>query len=99
VLQGLDYFIWASAYRQALQSWFRLRKAPELHLDLVVGALTGIQPHLSGFTRALLEAVSPDVPIRLLGVQNWFDPVGQEPDPMVAPLDVDPSAPVGRSDE
>jgi hypothetical protein len=89
VLQGLDYYVWARAYGTALQSWFRLSAAPEMHLDLVVGTLNGTAPHLSRFTQALLEGVSPDVPIRFLSVTDWFDPAGRESAPIVAPVDVD----------
>jgi len=72
-LQGLDYYVFACAYREVLLDW--LNAAPKA--DLVLHYVLGASPKKkvarpSPYTRAHAHAL--DIPWRFQEVYDWFDP-------------------------
>ena len=76
VLQGLDYFVWAKAYEQALRERLGAAKNARLELHYVLGASgkTG-KVKVSSCTKPLADALDPTVVRwRFQTVHNWFQP-------------------------
>jgi hypothetical protein len=84
-LQGLDYLIWAHAYRAALGERLGAPADARLTMRLVVGADEDGGLRLSRFTPALLEALDDSVDWAVEGVETWFGPEAE-------PRSVTPSA-------
>jgi hypothetical protein len=73
VLQGLDYFVWARAYREALTRRLGAASTARIRLNLVVGAASGSEPHLPDYTRTLAAALDESVPWSARSVHGWAD--------------------------
>ena len=75
VLQGLDYFVWASAYLEVLRSRLGAAKSADLEIHYVLGAnpIDG-SIKLSPCTSALAAALDDTVPWRFQVVHDWFNP-------------------------
>lgn len=75
VLQGLDYWVWATA--EANQDWLfsRLNADPtraEVRLLYAVGGKGGGTPTFSKYARAQLEAITADVPWQIAQIRDWI---------------------------
>ncbi|SFP89200.1 hypothetical protein SAMN05660464_0015 [Geodermatophilus dictyosporus] len=87
LLQGLDYLVWAQAYRSALTGRLGAADGARIRLALVVGARSDGAPHLPAYTRALAAALDDDVPWTARVVRGWAEP---DPRPVGEPLDLLP---------
>ena len=77
VLQGLDYFVWATAYLEVLRSRLGAAKTADLEIHYVLGAnAANGSIKLSPCTPALASALDDTVPWRFQVVHDWF----QQPD-------------------
>jgi hypothetical protein len=76
VLQGLDYFVWARAYEQALRDRLGAAKNARLELHYVLGASgKSGKVKVSPCTKPLADALDPTVVRwRFQTVHNWFQP-------------------------
>lgn len=76
VLQGLDYFVWARAYEQALRERLGAAKNARLELHYVLGASgKSGKVKVSPCTKPLADALDPTVVRwRFQTVHNWFQP-------------------------
>ena len=72
-LQGLDYYVFAGAYRNVLLEWLNAPKTADLVLHYVLGASPGTtKARPSPYARAQAHAL--DIPWRFQEVYDWFDP-------------------------
>lgn len=72
-LQGLDYYVFATAYREVLLEWLNAPKTADVVLHYVLGASPGTtKARPSAFARAQAHAL--DIPWRFQEVYDWFDP-------------------------
>ncbi|MGY1621067.1 hypothetical protein ACI789_02575 [Geodermatophilus sp. SYSU D00965] len=83
VLQGLDYVVWAHAYRSALVGRLGAADDARIRLALVIGAHSDGSPHLPSYTRALAAALDDDVTWSARVVRGWAD---ADPRPVAEPL-------------
>jgi hypothetical protein len=83
VLQGLDYYIWAQAYRSALVGRLGAAESARIRLNLVVGAHSAGTPHIPRYTRALAAALDENVVWSAQVVRNWAE---SDPRPTGEPL-------------
>lgn len=74
VLQGLDYYVWASAYREALVRRLGTAAGARVRLNLVVGAHTAGEPHVPEYTRVLADALDETVAWDAWTVSDWAQP-------------------------
>lgn len=70
ILQGLDYFVWATAYGDVLRERLGASNQSEIVVHYVVGALPDGHVHLS--THARRHAAVLDIPHRFQVVKQWF---------------------------
>jgi hypothetical protein len=80
ILQGLDYYLWATAYEKALQRRLGVRDAVPIKLCFLVGA-TPTAPGSAkealkapSYAKEQLAAVSPNIPMLFLVTEGWFTP-------------------------
>jgi hypothetical protein len=73
VLQGLDYWTWATAHHQELATRLGLDPAGEAEVELVLGvdARDG-SPRISRHLAAQAQALAGAVRWRIVGVEDWF---------------------------
>ena len=72
-LQGLDYYVFASAYRDVLLEWLNAPKTADLVLHYLLGASPGTtKARPSPYARAQAHAL--DIAWRFQEVYDWFDP-------------------------
>lgn len=72
-LQGLDYYVFACAYRDVLLEWLNAPKTADIALHYVFGASPGTtKARPSPYARAQAHAL--DIPWRFQEVYDWFDP-------------------------
>ena len=83
VLQGLDYWIWATANRDALSAQFGLEDHPKVEVDFLVGEKHAGE-WLGPYSEAQSRALAPEVVHRFWKISDWDH--GATPD--VKPLDV-----------
>ena len=75
VLQGLDYFVWATAYIDVIRARLAASKSAELEIHYVLGANPRDDSiKLSPCTPALAAALDDAVHWRFQVVHNWFQP-------------------------
>jgi hypothetical protein len=70
VLQGLDYWIWATAHAESLAAHFGLTGTPEVVIDYVVAEPTE-GPLIGPYTAAQAEALVGSIPWRFHNVRDW----------------------------
>jgi hypothetical protein len=70
VFQGLDYFIWATAYGDVLRERIGAPRASRIVVHYVVGATPGGAVHTSVHARA--HAAVLDIPHRFQVVTDWY---------------------------
>jgi len=70
IMQGLDYYIWASAYGQVLRERVGAPKASRIIVHYVVGAAPSGAIHMSAHAAA--HAAVLDIPHRFQVVTDWF---------------------------
>jgi Restriction Endonuclease associating with ARP len=73
VLQGLDYWIWATAHADGLAAHFGVGGTPEVMIDCVVAEPTE-GPMIGPYTAAQAEALVGSIPWRFHEVTDWHDP-------------------------
>jgi hypothetical protein len=72
VLQGLDYWIWATANRAELARILGLpTSAPEVVIDFVVSEATSGGGPISPYSRNQAHSLSSTVGHRFLEISNW----------------------------
>lgn len=72
-LQGLDYYLFASAYRGVLLEWLNAPRTADVVLHYVLGASPGAtNARPSPYARAQAHAL--DIPWRFQEIYDWFDP-------------------------
>jgi hypothetical protein len=74
ILQGLDYYIWARAYEDILQTRLGTPRKSELQVHYVVGDASDGKIRVSRFTAAQANGLHSDVPWWFQTVRNWFHP-------------------------
>ena len=74
VLQGLDYYIWAQAYRSALVNRLGAAESARIRLNLVVGAHSAAAPRIPRYTAALARALDENVIWSAQLIRNWAEP-------------------------
>ena len=79
ILQGLDYFIWAQAYDDALRTRLGAATRAKFEINYVVGSNDGNHPKLSPFTNALAAGIDAKIRWRFQIVSNWQD-ADRQPD-------------------
>ncbi len=73
IFQGLDYYVWARAWRQALATRLALAAQAQIVVHYVLGATQpGNQSHVSQYAQAQAQAL--DIPWRSQIVRDWFTP-------------------------
>jgi len=72
VLQGLDYYIWANAYRDVLRSRLGAPSQAELEIHYVVGEAPNGAVKVSHYTKALAEALDDSIRWRFQVVRGWY---------------------------
>jgi hypothetical protein len=72
VCQGLDYYIWAQAYRQALIDRLGTPGQAAFEIHYVIGDTTGGNIHRSDYLPAQARSIDPDVRWRFQTIHNWF---------------------------
>ncbi len=77
VLQGLDYYIWASAYHEALVDRLGVRQpqrqaADQFEIHYVIGAGPDGKIHVSPFVEAQALSLDPAIRWRFQTVQDWY---------------------------
>ncbi len=70
VLQGLDYFVWASVYREALIKRLSASKKAQIQVHYVIGVSPNSRRNVSEYTAAQAKLLS--FPWRFQTVMNWF---------------------------
>lgn len=74
VLQGLDYWIWATSPTNA--TWLRKRlhadaEKAEMKLLFAVGAKSGATPRVGKYAQAHFDALLPEIPWQLALLSDW----------------------------
>ena len=73
-LQGLDYYVFATAYRDVLLEWLNAPRTADLVVHYVLGASPGTaKARPSPFVRAQARAL--DIPWRFQEIYDWFPQV------------------------
>jgi len=70
VLQGLDYWIWVTANRNALAEEFSLGDRPKVEVDFLVSE-KGTDEWLGPYSGAQSRALAPEVVHRFWKISNW----------------------------
>lgn len=78
VLQGLDYYIWACAYRDAISERIGAHTSAALEIHYVIGASGVEAPKLSPFTQAQVASLHPDLRWRFQTINGWYPCDGTE---------------------
>jgi hypothetical protein len=77
ILQGLDYFLWSTAYGDVVRERIGAPNRSRIVVHYVVGASPGGAVHLSVHARRHVEVL--DIPYRFQIVTDWFtDPLGAD---------------------
>ena len=77
VLQGLDYYVWATAYLDVLRARLSAAKSADLEIHYVLGAKPETNSiKISPCTPTLAAALDDDIAWRFQVVRDWF----QQPD-------------------
>ncbi|MGY1619036.1 hypothetical protein ACI797_20025 [Geodermatophilus sp. SYSU D00691] len=87
VLQGLDYFVWAQAYRTPLVDRLGAASSARIRLTLAVGGQAEHSLHVPSYTRALAAGLDDVVPWTARAIRTWTDPAVR---PTSEPLDLTP---------
>jgi hypothetical protein len=72
VCQGLDYYIWAQAYRQALIGRLGAPDQAGFEIHYVIGDTTEGKIHRSAFLPAQTRNLDSSVRWRFQIIHNWF---------------------------
>jgi hypothetical protein len=72
ILQGLDYFLWATAYREMLTRRLGAPKAARLELHFVIGADAEGQARPHPYAKAQADSLDPSISWRFQTVAGWF---------------------------
>jgi len=73
VLQGLDYYLWATVFREVLQTQLTTDGKAHLEIHYVLGKAPGKTTSLPPVTRALALALSPQIQWHFHTVTDWYD--------------------------
>lgn len=72
VFQGLDYYIWAQAYRDALVRRLGASTKSALEIHYVIGDTTDGQIHISRFAAAQVRSLDDAIRWRFQTIHNWY---------------------------
>lgn len=72
VLQGLDYYVWARAYRDVLLSRLGAQNGAELEIHYVIGADEDRSVALSPYTAPQALSLDKQIPWHFQHVYNWY---------------------------
>ncbi len=72
ILQGLDYYMWATAYRSMLGQRLGSPKGARLELHYVIGADPNDKSHPHPHAMAQVASLDPNVPWRFQTIHGWF---------------------------
>jgi hypothetical protein len=72
VLQGLDYYIWATAYRDVLLQRLGAPSRSALEIHYVIGATAAGPPQLSKYARAQVKGLDEGIRWRFQIVHDWY---------------------------
>ncbi|MGH2688702.1 MAG: hypothetical protein ACRDKW_07835 [Actinomycetota bacterium] len=74
VFQGLDYYVWAQAYEEALHERLGAHRDARLEIHYVIGEPSGTAAvKLSRFAEAQIRSLDRSIPWRFHVVAGWFD--------------------------
>lgn len=73
VLQGLDYYIWAQVYREALGARLGAAKAAPVEIHYVVGLQPGAGAGLLSKAAPVAEALDDEIPWAVHLLTDWYD--------------------------
>ena len=79
VLQGLDYWIWATAHAGDLQEHFGLEHRPRVAIDFVVAGKMPGDAAIGVYTAAQAEALAGEISWRFHPVRGWPDAEAPKP--------------------
>lgn len=88
ILQGLDYYAWSIAYRDALRDRLGAAEASELIVSYVVGSKPNGDVRVSRHAQAHVDALSPTIRRTFCSVSNWFTDPGEAIRPEVTKIDL-----------
>ncbi len=77
VLQGLDYYLWATVFREVLQTQLTTHDNAHLEIHYVLGVASGKTASLPPVTRALACALSRQIRWHFHTVADWYDENGK----------------------
>lgn len=72
VLQGLDYYVWATVYRDVLLSRLGASTKAELEIHYVIGDTTDGEIHISAFAEAQAQSLDESIRWRFQTVHDWY---------------------------
>jgi len=72
VLQGLDYYLWATVFRKVLQTQLTTHDNAHLEIHYVLGEAPGKTTSLPPVTLALALALSPEIRWHFHTVTDWY---------------------------
>jgi hypothetical protein len=76
VFQGLDYYIWAQAYRDVLVERLGVAKGASLEIHYVIGDSTNGKIDVSQHTGAQVRSLDPSIRWRFQTIHDWYDDSG-----------------------
>ena len=74
ILQGLDYYLWANAYREAVVNRLGAAKKARLEIHYVIGDTVDGAIKVSGFAAAQAAGLDKTIPWRFHTVRGWYHP-------------------------
>lgn len=72
VLQGLDYYVWAHAYRKVLGARLGAPSRAELEIHYVIGTDASGEPHVTPHAKVQVANLDPAIRWRFHVVDDWF---------------------------
>jgi hypothetical protein len=72
VFQGLDYYIWALAYRDVIVERLGAPKRSALEIHYVIGDSTDGKIHMSKHVGAQVRSLDPSIRWRFQTIHNWY---------------------------
>ena len=74
ILQGLDYYLWANAYREAVVNRLGAAKKARFEIHYVIGDTVDGAIKVSGFAAAQAAGLDKTIPWRFHTVRGWYHP-------------------------
>jgi hypothetical protein len=77
VFQGLDYYIWARAYRRVLVDRLGAPKKAAFEIHYVIGDTTDGKIHVSKHAGAQVRGLDPKIRWRFQIIHHWYGDPGE----------------------